>query len=495
MQERKKFKVGKYLYFSRPISESFYPGSHFSYLVTKDKIIIMADEKGKRKVSKRRNGRTIRNIFDLRAKDVISALQGATEFKVTEENGRIIVSLLKRKRTVSISKESSFVSLEEYFETKRLCFSKDTLTRLAAGYGTHQLTFDEVFSKVDWRNNGHLKEQEKILKEGIKNVYDVVSLFSGAGMLDYPFKLDPSFRIIFGNDYDLAATESYRANIGNHIICSDIRSIHAPRADVIIGGPSCKPFSLQNTHKRLTDHKDFWLIKEYTRIIRETDPKVFVIENVPNFLSKRNEGMILSFKENFSDYDLTFNILCDDKVGGYTKRKRAIIIGSKIGSIKLPDITILPKKTVKDALSKVDASWYNYYDVPKSTPRTVKRFSYIPDGGTFCDVPDELKEGVKKRRFSNCCIRLAENTLAPTITEVSKNLIAPPLSSPSPNRCLSVAEASALQGFDKNFRFLETNVQMQQQVANGVPFFMGKFIKDTIKRALDCFFTRKPLPE
>ena len=45
----------------------------------------------------------------------------------------------------------------------------------------------------------------------------MVSLFSGCGMLDYPFHLDDSFNIVFATDYEKDMCESYKQNIGDHV--------------------------------------------------------------------------------------------------------------------------------------------------------------------------------------------------------------------------------------------------------------------------------------
>lgn len=63
-----------------------------------------------------------------------------------------------------------------------------------------------------------------------------VSLFAGAGGLDLGF-LNAGFNIIWSNDIDKYAVESYRHNIGNHIVLGDINKLldNIPDHDVLIG--------------------------------------------------------------------------------------------------------------------------------------------------------------------------------------------------------------------------------------------------------------------
>ena len=49
----------------------------------------------------------------------------------------------------------------------------------------------------------------------------IVSLFSGAGGLDLGL-IKAGHEIIWANDFDADSCESYKLNIGNHIICDDI---------------------------------------------------------------------------------------------------------------------------------------------------------------------------------------------------------------------------------------------------------------------------------
>ena len=65
----------------------------------------------------------------------------------------------------------------------------------------------------------------------------VVSLFSGAGGLDLGFKLAGN-DIVWANDIDENACATYRENIGDHIVCEDIKDIDIksiPAADKIVG--------------------------------------------------------------------------------------------------------------------------------------------------------------------------------------------------------------------------------------------------------------------
>ena len=108
----------------------------------------------------------------------------------------------------------------------------------------------------------------------------VVSLFSGAGGLDLGFKM-AGHDIIWANDMYADAVETYKKNIGDHIICEDISKIKAediPDCDIIIGGFPCQGFSVANTKRHEDDERNV-LYKQLIRMIDAKRPKFFLAEN------------------------------------------------------------------------------------------------------------------------------------------------------------------------------------------------------------------------
>ena len=313
-------------------------------------------------------------------------------------------------------------------------------------------------------------------------------------MLDYPFYKDPSFKIVFANDFDKAACVSYRHNIGNHIMHGSVYDIDGKNisADVVIGGPPCQGFSNENRHNMDSDvsQEKRDMVDEYIRIVNEIQGcKVFCIENVPQFLTAKQGDYINRVLEKLKGFEVSVQVVTDCKIGGFTTRKRAIVIGSKIGEIKLPDIEVLPMKTVKEALSKVDASWFNFNDITKPSKETAKKMSYVPQGGNWKDIPYEISH-LGKHTHSAIYRRLEENGQAPTITNWRKSNI----THPTKNRVLSVAEAAALQGLDENFCFYGTLNERQQQCGNGVPQAIASLVCKTIKKALNTFYQEQVVP-
>ena len=180
-------------------------------------------------------------------------------------------------------------------------------------------------------------------------------------------------------------------------------------------------------------------------------------------------------------YELVPSIVQDCKVGGYTTRKRAVIVGSRIGKPSLSSIGLVHgMHTAGDALGKVDPTWTNYDDISTASEITRKRMSFVPQGGNYTSIPEEYRTE-SKNRHSCTYRRLAWNEPAPTITNWRK----PPLIHPLEDRTLTVAEAKALQGLPKDFRVCGTLGQKQQQIGNCVPVAIGRYIKSCLLRMLE----------
>jgi len=481
------------LTFSISPTENFHPGSNYRYSIEGDTIQIKKANQGL-KVSRKKVGHYEKALFDLRNKEIKSFLNQASQLEIEIREQEIIVSCYREKKIRAFfQKKQERVSISDLIGKKKTAeiiipsFVQNQIFAKASGQSYYeQITLMDYFSSMNTEAYSTVDAITEVnaINQDLKQVFDVVSLFSGAGMLDYPFSKDQSFQIKFAVDYEPSACESYRRNIGDHIICDSVTNVTGysfEKANLIIGGPSCKPFSNANRHAaRMEQHEDVDLVNEYIRIVQENQPDVFVIENVPKFISAKDGEYLERVFTNLSDYQITSQIIKDCEIGGYTTRERAIIIGSKIGEIALPNVKVLPMKTVKDALAKVDSSWFNYEDITKPSEQTKKRMSMVTPGHNFKDIPELAQCDSHSNRYK----RLDPDAQSPTIVNWRKL----PLIHPKEDRTLSVAEAAALMGLDENFCFLGSLSQRQQQCGNGVTYAIGNLIKKTVKKALQNFY-------
>jgi len=219
-----------------------------------------------------------------------------------------------------------------------------------------------------------------------------ISLFSGAGGLDLGFQ-KAGVTIIWANDFDKDACESYKNNIGNHIVCGDIDNLKeqlvkfSNKIDFIIGGPPCQGFSVAGKMDPYDPRsKHIWAFAE---IVEKCQPKAFLIENVKALGKLKKwkplrEELLRVFRK--AGYMTNYVILnaCDFNVP--QSRERVFFIGFKGNPSIIPDLEKMMEKykvkspTVREALKVLDrAGTGNNKGVVKAkitiTPKPVLRKS------------------------------------------------------------------------------------------------------------------------
>lgn len=447
-------------------NEHFVPGAHYRYIIDKtaSKIIIIPSTDGGNTISKKRSGLHIKSLVDLRSKEILEIVSTAEYLDIEFTEDCIQISAHEKTKSKAISKITHFQFAPE----------------LLMAVGCENSVITDITKQLP---NIYPWDDPQLQKQ-IPSVLKVISLFSGAGMLDYEFARDPRFEIVYAAEYAHDAVETYRYNIGNHIEECDIRNLHGkdlPKADIIIGGPPCQPFSNANRHSNARGelHSEADMFAHYLRLVRECNVKAFLIENVPGLLSSKMGYYIALLKEKLPDFHIAQKIITDYDLGGFTKRKRAIIIGSKSNTPDIPDLKMMPAKTAGSALINVTKDWPNFFDVTESSDMVKKKISLIPEGGNWQDLP---REYWTKSVHSNMYRRLDRNKPAISIANWRKCLLSPPKWTDSEewDRILTVSEAAALQGLDKHFKFLGSLSAKQQMVANGVTVAIARFCKNIL---------------
>lgn len=182
----------------------------------------------------------------------------------------------------------------------------------------------------------------------------VVSFFFGAGGMDLGF-IFAGHDIIWANDFDKYALETYNHNIGQYLghnaVLGDITQILKgdknvvndviPDCDIIIGGFPCQGFSIANVNRSMEDERNF-LYLELLKAISVKQPPFFLLENVKG-LENMEQGKILNiilddleaagtpdcriFKGRGPGYKVVYNVLNAYNYGVPQNRERVIILG------------------------------------------------------------------------------------------------------------------------------------------------------------------------
>lgn len=496
------------LTFSYRASDILPVGTHYSYIVDAKEgtIIIVPDENGSMTVSRKGAGKNKKPLIDIRRHDVRSMVSAADYLIVESVRDGIRVRIYSDSKEVCAGSGESFRILQS---ESRVCDIRDIFGKktgeifvpmdilLASGnsyplqmYGRPTLADSDYFRTLVSgcsSFSGLSHEQKGTVAKNLDQVYRMISLFSGAGLFDYAWTRDRRIRVVYANDFNAAACRTYQENIGTIECCpiSDINEGLLPDANIVCGGPPCQGYSAAN-RRNLTSsasEEKRLFIDDYIRIVDKKNPEVFVIENAPQMLTMKDGFYLNRVLEHLSGrYEISTQVVKDCDVGGYTTRKRLFCIGSRIGRISLPDIHILPMKTVGDAFKLLDHSWPNMSDISNNSDKVRECMSHVAPGHNWKDIPSSVQT-FAANKHSSVYHRLDLHGQSPTIVNYRKTC----LIHPTENRGLSVSEAAVLMGLDKHFRFVGKLSDMQQQVANGVTMAMGTLVRKTVVKCLDAF--------
>ena len=110
--------------------------------------------------------------------------------------------------------------------------------------------------------------------------------FSGIGAIEYAMRrLGLKSKIVFAGDIDANCKKSYFANydIKEEQWHTDIHDFDAKpywgQVDLFVGGAPCQAFSIVGEQRGFEDTRGT-LFREFARVVKECQPKVFIFENV-----------------------------------------------------------------------------------------------------------------------------------------------------------------------------------------------------------------------
>lgn len=116
-------------------------------------------------------------------------------------------------------------------------------------------------------------------------------MFSGIGAIEYAFKrLNLNTKIKFACDNDQFVKQSYFANyeIENDNWYTDVYDIDGAKylgeIDLLVGGSPCQSFSMVGKRRGFEDTRGT-LFYEFARVVKESQPKVFIYENVKGLVN------------------------------------------------------------------------------------------------------------------------------------------------------------------------------------------------------------------
>ena len=310
--------------------------------------------------------------------------------------------------------------------------------------------------------------------------YSVISLFSGVGGLDLGFE-QTGFKIIWANEIDKNTSITYKNNFDNILINKDIRKIknnNIPRANILIAGFPCQPFSIAGYRRGFNDKRGnlFW---EIIRIIKKSSPKIVMLENVKN-LKNHNNGRTFKTIVNSLEkagYNIIHKIISSKDFSVPQNRERIFIIGFKYK--KHLKIFEWPKKEK----NKVKIN-----DVLEKNNKINEIYSYN-NSKWFPLLNEKSKDRVLQIR--RLYVRENKNDVFPTLTaNMGMGGHNVPIIWDKKHklfRKITVREAFNIQGFPKSFKLPQnvSNSNLYKQSGNAVTVTIANNIARKIKEVLD----------
>lgn len=312
----------------------------------------------------------------------------------------------------------------------------------------------------------------------------VASLFSGCGGMDLGFK-QAGYKIIWANDFEQPACDTYAKNLGKHIRCEDIATVNLrdiPDIDLMIGGFPCQDFSMIWQRGGInTDRGN--LYRYFVEAVKLKKPKAFVAENVKGLLTANKGLAIQQIARDFAElgYIVDVDLYNFADYGVPQLRERTFIVGIRADidwEFSIPSPTHSKKNYVTSgkALRGVKRIPYNN-EHQNIADKTRRMLELIPEGGNFSDIPKDHPLYVKGM-ISHVYRRLHRNKPATTIiASGGGGTWGYHYEEPRP---LTNRERARLFGYPDDFIFEGTIAQVRKQIGNSVPPPAAKNLADSL---------------
>jgi len=299
-----------------------------------------------------------------------------------------------------------------------------------------------------------------------------LDLFAGAGGLALGFEAQGFETLGYEMDADCVAT--YNKNLKGKCAQEFLTpESELPKADVIIGGPPCQPFSVRGHQLGLKDSRDGF--PTFIAAVARIRPKVWIFENVRG-LMYRNAWYLDQVLEALRDlgYVVEAQVLNAKHYGVPQNRERVIVVGHT-GKFVWP-------KRIDGYVTAGEALGELAHQIPPDarflTP-SMDRYVAVYEKASFCTRPRDLHLDEPARTLTCRNIAACTSDMHRIRLEDGRR------------RRITIREAARLQSFPDWFEFDGNELSQFYQIGNAVPPLLAYRVAE---RVLACVESPLRLP-
>lgn len=310
----------------------------------------------------------------------------------------------------------------------------------------------------------------------------MLDLFVGAGGLSIGLK-KAGFEAELAVEINPDACRTYASLFPNvDLRDTDIRDLSfvslAGRVTLVAGGPPCQPFSTGGKRRAHEDERD--MVPEFLRAVAEVQAPLVLMENVPGLVTGERRSYFDAVIRRLEDLDYTvsWEILYAADYGVPQKRRRLVIVGSRLGKFHFPKKTHGPGRRFpyvtagqvlkrESIMGNPNTSTVTYAKNPDLRPSPYDGLLFN-GGGRPIDL-NNLCHTILASAGGNKTHFIDTLNEVPGYHEHLMNGGLPRNGILPGGRRLTLAESAAIQTFPENMQFYGSRSSQYTQVGNAVP--------------------------